>query len=145
MGHGIAQIAAAAGYEVVIRDIAQEFIDKARNGIEKNLKRRVDRGRMAEEDAQRILEKISFTLDLKDAVRGADIIIEAIPERMELKKRVWAEVSSYTREDAILATNTSSLSISEIAEAVARPERFVGMHFFNPPTIMRLVEVIPGK
>ena len=111
MGHGIAQISAAADYEGVIRDIAQEFIDKARNGIEKNLKRRVDRGRRAEEDAQRILEKISFTLDLEDAVRGADIIIEAIPERMELKKRVWTEVSSYAREDAILATNTSSLII----------------------------------
>jgi enoyl-CoA hydratase/3-hydroxyacyl-CoA dehydrogenase len=145
MGHGIAQIAAAASYDVVIRDIAQELIDKARNGIEKNLKRQVDRGRMTEEDAQRILEKVSFTLDLEDAVKKADIIIEAIPERMELKKTVWAEVSNYAQEDAILATNTSSLSISEIAEAVARPERFVGMHFFNPPTIMRLVEVIPGK
>jgi len=145
MGHGIAQIAAAAGFDVVIRDISQEFIDKARNGIERNLKRQVERGRMAEEDAKRVLGKISFTLDLEDAVREADIVIEAIPEMMDLKKRVWAEVSSHAREDAILATNTSSLSISEIAEAVARPERFVGMHFFNPPTIMRLVEVIPGK
>jgi enoyl-CoA hydratase/3-hydroxyacyl-CoA dehydrogenase len=145
MGHGIAQIAAAAGFDVVIRDITQEFIDKARNGIERNLKRQVERGRMSEEDAKRILGKISFTLDLEGAVRDADIIIEAIPERMELKKRVWAEVAGYAREDAILATNTSSLSISEIAEALPRPERFVGMHFFNPPTIMRLVEVIPGK
>jgi enoyl-CoA hydratase/3-hydroxyacyl-CoA dehydrogenase len=145
MGNGIAQIAAVAGFDVVIRDIAQEFIDKARNGIERNLKRQVERGRMAEEDVKQIFEKISFTLVLEDAVKGADIVIEAIPERMELKKRVWAEVSSYAKEDAILATNTSSLSISEIAEAVTRPERFVGMHFFNPPTIMRLVEVIPGK
>ena len=145
MGHGIAQIAAAAGFHVVIRDISQEFIDKARNGIERNLKRQVERGRMAEEDAKRVLEKVSFTLNLEDAVREADIVIEAIPERMELKKSVWAEVSSHARKYAILATNTSSLSISEIAEAVALPERFVGMHFFNPPTIMRLVEVIPGK
>ncbi|MEE8355264.1 MAG: 3-hydroxyacyl-CoA dehydrogenase NAD-binding domain-containing protein [Candidatus Bathyarchaeia archaeon] len=145
MGHGIAQIAAAAGFDVVIRDITQEFIDKARNGVEENLKRQVDKGRLTDEDARRILGKISFTLDLEVAVREADLIIEAIPERMELKKRVWAEVSGYAREDAILATNTSSLSISEIAEAVVRPERFVGMHFFNPPTIMRLVEVIPGK
>jgi enoyl-CoA hydratase/3-hydroxyacyl-CoA dehydrogenase len=145
MGHGIAQLAATAGFDVVIRDISQEFIDKARNGVERNLKRQVEKGRLAKEDANRILGNIFFTLDLEDAVREADIIIEAIPERMELKKRVWAEVSSYAREDAILATNTSSLSISEIAEAVAYPEHFVGMHFFNPPTIMRLVEVIPGK
>ena len=145
MGHGIAQIAAAAGFDVVIRDISQEFIDNARTGIERNLKRQVERGRMPEEDAKRVLGKVSFTLDLEDAVREADIIIEAIPERMELKKRVWAETSSHAKEDAILATNTSSLSISEIAEAVSHPERFVGMHFFNPPTIMRLVEVIPGK
>jgi enoyl-CoA hydratase/3-hydroxyacyl-CoA dehydrogenase len=145
MGHGIAQIAAAAGFQVVIRDIAQEFIDKARSGIEKNLKRQVERGRMSKEDANRTLDNISFILDLQEAVREADLIVEAIPERMELKKSVWAEVSGHAREDAILATNTSSLSITEIAEAVDRPERFVGMHFFNPPTHMRLVEVIPGE
>ena len=145
MGHGIAQIAAAAGFQVVIRDIAQDFIDNARSGIERNLRRQVERGRMSEEDARKILGKISFTLDLQEAVREADLIVEAIPERMELKKSVWAEVSGHAREDAILATNTSSLSITEIAEAVDHPERFVGMHFFNPPTHMRLVEVIPGE
>jgi enoyl-CoA hydratase/3-hydroxyacyl-CoA dehydrogenase len=145
MGHSIGQIAAAAGFQVIIRDISQEFIDKARSGIEKNLERQVDRGRMSEEDADRLLAKISFTLDLQEAVREADLIVEAIPETMELKKSVWAEVSGHAREDAILATNTSSLSITEIAEAVRHPERFVGMHFFNPPTHMRLVEVIPGE
>jgi enoyl-CoA hydratase/3-hydroxyacyl-CoA dehydrogenase len=145
MGHGIAQIAAAAGFQVVIRDIAQEFIDKAKSGIERNLGRQVERGRMSEEDAEGILGKISFTLDLQEAVGEADLVVEAIPERMELKKSVWAEVSSHTREDAILATNTSSLSITEISTAVSYPERFVGMHFFNPPTHMRLVEVIPGE
>ena len=145
MGHSIAQIAAAAGYQVIIRDIAQEYIDKAKSGIEKNLGRQVERGRMSEEDAEKLLTKISFTLDLQDAVREADLIVEAIPERMELKKSVWSEVSRHAREDAILATNTSSLSITEIATAVSHPECFVGMHFFNPPTHMRLVEVIPGE
>jgi enoyl-CoA hydratase/3-hydroxyacyl-CoA dehydrogenase len=145
MGHGIAQIAAAAGFQVVIRDIAQEFIDKAKSGIERNLKYQVERGRISEEDAHMTLDNISFILDLQEAVKEADLIVEAIPERMELKKRVWAEVSGHAREDAILATNTSSLSISKIAEAVDHPERFVGMHFFNPPTHMRLVEVIPGE
>ena len=84
--------------------IVQEFIDKTRNGIERNLRRQVDRGRMAEEEAKRVLGKISFILDMEEAVREADIVIEAIPERMELKKQVWADVSSYAKEEAIIAT-----------------------------------------
>jgi enoyl-CoA hydratase/3-hydroxyacyl-CoA dehydrogenase len=145
MGHSIAQIAAGAGYRVTIRDIAQEFIERARGRIEGGLRRQVDRGRMTEEASQEILDKILYELDLSKAVAGADLVIEAIPERLELKRRVWGEVSEHVREDAILATNTSSLSITEIARSVSHPERFIGMHFFNPPTHMRLVEVIPGK
>ena len=144
MGHGIAQVAAVAGFEVVIRDIAQEFLDKARKGIEKSLKRFVDRGRMSEDSAQAALGRVSITLDLSEAVEEADLVIEAIPERIDLKQKVWREISEKTRGDAVLATNTSSLSITSIAEAASRPERFVGMHFFNPPVLMRLVEVIPG-
>ncbi len=144
MGHGIAQMAAGAGYKVTIRDISQEFLDGARQRIERNLKRNVERGRMTEDAAQELLSRLSFTLDLQDAVRDADLVVEAIPESLDLKQRVWGEVSREAKESAVLATNTSSLSITKIAEAVSQPERFVGMHFFNPPTHMRLIEVIPG-
>lgn len=144
MGHGIAQVAAVSGFNVVVRDIAQDFLDKAQQRIERRLRRLVERGRMAEDAAQAALGRISTTLDLSEAVEDADLIIEAIPESLDLKRRVWREVSEKAREEAVLATNTSSLSITLVAEAVARPERFVGMHFFNPPALMRLVEVIPG-
>lgn len=144
MGHGIAQVAAVSGFNVVVRDVAQEFLDKAQQHIERRLRRLVERGRMAEDAAQAALGRISTTLDLSEAVADADLIIEAIPESLDLKRRVWREVSEKAREEAVLATNTSSLSITLIAEAVDRPERFVGMHFFNPPALMRLVEVIPG-
>jgi enoyl-CoA hydratase/3-hydroxyacyl-CoA dehydrogenase len=144
MGHNIAQIAAGAGYNVTIRDIAQEYIDGAKNRIEGRLKRNVKRGRMTEEAAQGLLDHLSYTLDLVEAVKDADLVVEAIPERLDLKKQVWAEVAAASSKDAVLATNTSSLSITEIAKAVSHPERFLGMHFFNPPTYMRLVEVIPG-
>jgi len=145
MGNGIAQIAAGAGYRVTIRDIAQEFLDKARGRIEGSLRRQVDRGRMTEEALQEVLGNISYEFDLPTAVADADLIIEAIPEKLELKRQVWGEVSEHAKEEAILATNTSSLSITEIARSVDHPERFIGMHFFNPPTHMRLVEVIPGE
>ncbi|MGD2200187.1 MAG: 3-hydroxyacyl-CoA dehydrogenase NAD-binding domain-containing protein [Candidatus Bathyarchaeota archaeon] len=145
MGHGIAQVAAVSGIPVVIRDIAQEFLDGAQKRIEESLKRQVERGRMTDEEVTEVIGNLSYTLDLEEAVRDADLIIEAIPEKMDLKRRVWSEASDAARGDAILATNTSSLSITGIAEAVADPERFIGMHFFNPATLMRLVEVIPGE
>lgn len=144
MGHSIAQIAAVAGFKVTIRDLAQEFLDKARGRVERNLKRQVERGRMTEEASQVAMDRISFTLDLSEAVKDADIVIEAIPEILDLKRQVWEEVSNNVGDEVVLATNTSSLSITRIAEVVSHPERFIGMHFFNPPTYMRLVEVIPG-
>ncbi len=144
MGHSIAQIAAVAGFKVTIRDLAQEFLDKARGRVERNLKRQVERGRMTEEASQVAMDRISFTLGLSEAVKDADIVIEAIPEILDLKRQVWEEVSNNVGDEVVLATNTSSLSITRIAEAVSHPERFIGMHFFNPPTYMRLVEVIPG-
>jgi len=145
MGHSIAQVAAQSGYKVIIRDIAQEFLDKARQGVERNLRRGVDRGRVTEEDARATLGNISMTLDLAEAVKDADLVIEAVPERMDIKHSVWREVCEHAKDEAVLATNTSSLSITEMAEAVAHPRRFIGMHFFNPPTILKLVEVIPGE
>jgi enoyl-CoA hydratase / 3-hydroxyacyl-CoA dehydrogenase len=145
MGHGIAQIAAQAGISVTIRDIEQSFLDGAKAGIEKNLARLVERGRLKQEEVPAILARIGMTLSLSDAVRDADLVVEAVPERMEVKHQVWGEVSKHAKADAILATNTSSLSITKMAVAVSDPGRFVGMHFFNPPTIMKLVEIIPGE
>ncbi len=144
MGHTIAQIAATNGFEVTVRDIAQDYIDNAKTRVERNLMRNVERGRMTEEAAQETLSRLSYSTDLADSVKDADLVIEAIPEDLDLKRRVWGEVSGLVRGDALLATNTSSISITRIAEAVTKPERFIGMHFFNPPTHMRLVELIPG-
>jgi len=145
MGHGIAQVAAVAGYEVAIRDVAQEYLDSARAGIENSLGRFVNRGRMSQEDMDAALARIRYTLDLDEAVGDAQLVVEAIPERMDLKHKVWAEAAEKAPRDAILASNTSSLSITEIAEAVPNPGRFVGMHFFNPPALMKLVEVNQGE
>lgn len=144
MGHGIGQVAAAAGYKVTIRDIEQRFLDAGLNGITSSLKRLVERERMTQEAMDEILSRITFTTDLKEAVGDAQLVIEAIPEVLKLKYVVWSEVDEYAPKDAILATNTSSLSITRIAEAVSNPERFIGMHFFNPPVIMKLVEVNQG-
>ena len=145
MGHGIAQVAAASGFEVWVRDIAQDILDRARLLIERSLRRGVERGRLTEGEMAETLGRIHMTLDLSEAVGEADLVIEAVPERMELKRRVWEETSRLAPEEAILATNTSSLSINELSAAIPRPERFLGMHFFNPPTRMKLVEVIPGE
>jgi enoyl-CoA hydratase/3-hydroxyacyl-CoA dehydrogenase len=144
MGHGIAQLTATVGFKVTIRDIEQSFLDGARKGIEGSLSKLVQRGRMTEKDSQEVLNRITMVLDLAEAVKEADLIVEAVPEKMSIKHQVWGEVSRSAKRDAILATNTSSLSITEMAKVVDAPERFVGMHFFNPPVLMQLVEVIPG-
>jgi len=145
MGHGIAQVAAVAGYDVTVRDIAQDYLDNAEAGIENSLGRFVKRGRMSQEDMDAAMARIGYTLDLDEAVSDAQLVVEAIPERMEIKHKVWAEAAAKAPSDAILASNTSSLSITEIAEAVPNPGRFIGMHFFNPPAIMKLVEVNQGE
>jgi len=144
MGHGIAQIASAAGYTVAVRDIKQDFLDNGLKGITKSLDYLVKRERITPEVKEEILGRITFTLDLKEAVGDAQLVIEAIPEKIEIKHLVWREAAELAPGDAILASNTSSLSISEIATVVPNPERFVGMHFFNPPAIMKLVEVNQG-
>lgn len=145
MGHGIAQVAASAGYKVVVRDIAQEYLNKGEESVKSSLSRLVKRERISEEEMDEILNRINFTTDIEEAVGDAQLVLEAIPEKMDLKHMVWKEVDQYAPPEAILATNTSSLSITEIAEAVSNPERFIGMHFFNPPAIMRLVEVNQGE
>ncbi len=145
MGHGIGQVAAVAGYNVAIRDIASEFLEKAEVGIKSSLSHLVDRGRMNKDEMDVALSRLKFTLNMDEAVSDAQLIIEAIPERLEVKHQVWKDVDSKAPKDAILASNTSSLSITKIAEVVSNPERFIGMHFFNPPIIMKLVEVNQGK
>ncbi|MBS7637860.1 3-hydroxyacyl-CoA dehydrogenase family protein, partial [Candidatus Bathyarchaeota archaeon] len=144
MGRGIAQVSASSGFNVVMFDIEQRILDGALEEIKRGLRRMVERGRLGEEEATAILGRVSTSLSLPEAVEGAGLVIEAVPEALELKRRVWSEVSASASSDAVFATNTSSLSITSISEAVSRPERFIGMHFFNPPTVMRLVEVIPG-
>ncbi len=145
MGHGIAQVAAMAGYGVSVRDISQEILDRALENIRRSLDKLVDKGRLSRREAEEALSRIRPTLSLVEAVEDADFIIEAVPEDLELKRRVFGEVEEAASKEPVLASNTSSLSITEIAEAVERPEKVVGMHFFNPPVIMRLVEVVPGE
>jgi len=144
MGHGIAQISAMAGYHVTIRDIDQAFLDKAMDKIKWSLSKMVEKGKIASSDMQSILSRITTTVSLKDAVADADLIIEAIPEDMRLKKDTFSELDGLADPRTIFASNTSTLPITEIATATSREDRFIGIHFFNPPQLMQLVEVIPG-
>jgi len=145
MGHGIAQVAAqVAKYEVSLRDVKQEFLDNGIKMIKDSLQRFLKKGVISEKEVNENLSRIHLTLDLREAVADADLIIEAVPENVELKKGVYAEVDKFAKEDAIIASNTSSVSITELASALHSPEKFCGMHFFNPPQLMRLVEIIRG-
>jgi 3-hydroxyacyl-CoA dehydrogenase len=145
MGHGIAQVAAQiAKYEVSLRDVKQEFLDKGMKMIRSSLQKFVDKGQISEEEMSETLDRIHPIVDLKEAVADADLIIEAVPEKVEIKKRVFVETEKYAKKDAIMASNTSSMSITLLALATRRPEKFCGMHFFNPPQLMKLVEVIRG-
>jgi len=145
MGHGIAQVSAqVAKYEVNLRDMKQEFIDSGMGMIKGSLQRFVSKGTLSEKEMNETLGRIHPTLDLKKAVADADLIIEAIPENIELKKSVWREVDRYAKETATFTSNTSSISITEMASATSRPEKFCGMHFFNPPQLMNLIEIVRG-
>ena len=145
MGHGIAQVAAQTGkYEVNLRDIEQKFIDGGMNMIHESLQRFVKKGQLTEAEMNAVIARIHPMLDLEQAVCDADLIIEAVPENIDLKKTMSREVDSCARPHAIIASNTSSVSITEIASVTKRPEKVCGMHFFNPPQLMRLIEVIRG-
>jgi len=145
MGHGITQVAAQTGkYEVNMRDIEQKFIDNGMNMIRDSLQRFLKKDQITEQQMNEILARIHPTLDLKEAVCKADLIIEAAPENIELKKTIFREVDTYAPPHAIIASNTSSVSITELASATKRPEKVCGMHFFNPPQLMKLIEVIKG-
>ena len=144
MGNGIAQVCAQVGYTVSMRDIERRFLDGGMNAIKKNLARSVEKQKIRQEDMSATLSRITPILDLKEAAKDADLVIEAIPEIMQLKKETFEQLDEICPAHTILASNTSGLSISEMASATKRPEKCVGMHFFNPVPVMRLVEIIRG-
>ena len=144
MGHGIAQVSAMAGYNVVLRDIEQSFLDKAMEKIRWSLNKLAEKQKITQAEADKIFARITPIVDLKTAMAGADLLIEAVPEDMNLKKKVYAEVDAAADQKTLYASNTSTLPITEMAALTSRPDRFIGLHFFNPPQLMPLVEVIPG-
>ena len=145
MGHGIAQVSAMAGYNVTLRDIEQQFLDKAISKIRWSLDKLISKEKISKDEGDKIISRIKLVVDLGDAVRDCDLVIEAVPEIMELKKKVYAELDKVADDQVIFASNTSTLPITEIANTVSNPEKFIGIHFFNPPQLMKLVEVIPGQ
>ena len=141
MGNGIAQVAAQAGYRVIMRDIEERFVENGLTAIDKFLAKSVEKGKMTEEQKKGILGSIKGTTRMEDLM-DVDFVIEAVFEDLELKKGVFKQLDELTRSNVILTTNTSSMSVTEIAMATKRPEKVAGMHFFNPAPLMRLVEVI---
>lgn len=144
MGHGIAQVSAMAGYRVALYDPQPGAVERGIASIHANLQKGVERGKVDEGDAAATRHRLEPAEALKDAVREAWLVIEAAPEQMEMKERIFADVYGLAPEDAILATNTSSLSVTRIATATGAPERVIGLHFFNPVHIMKLLEVVRG-
>ncbi len=143
MGNGIAQVAAMAGYNVIMRDIEDRFVEGGLKNIDKFLSKSVEKGKMTPEQKSEIMGRIKGTTDM-GLLKDADFVIEVVIEVMDVKKKVFAELDEITRKDVILSSNTSSMSLTEIATATNRPDKVVGMHFFNPVPLMRLVEVIRG-
>jgi 3-hydroxybutyryl-CoA dehydrogenase len=144
MGSGIAQVCAQAGYDVSMRDIEQRFIDGGMDTIQKNLARGVSKGKMEPEEMDAIIGRLTPTLDMKEAASNADIVVEVIIEVMDVKKKVYAELEEIVPDHCLFFTNTSGLSITEMAAITKRPDKFIGTHFFNPVPVMRLLEIIRG-
>ena len=144
MGNGITQVAACAGYDVTMIDIEQAYVDRGMATIEKSLAKLVSKERMTQDDADAARARISTSIDRADCA-DCDLVVEAVPEILELKQSIFAELDGICKPETILASNTSSISISTIAEATNRPDRVIGMHFMNPVPIMKLVEIINGK
>jgi 3-hydroxybutyryl-CoA dehydrogenase len=141
MGNGIAHVFARAGYKVLLRDVEQRFLDRALDTIAKNLDREVKKGKLAESEKGTVLQHLLPVMDMS-TIANADFVVEAVPEKLELKRHVLTEADHLLRPDAIIASNTSSISITSLAAITKRPDRFVGMHFMNPVPVMALVEVI---
>ncbi len=144
MGSGIAQVCAQAGFRVTMRDVEQRFIDGGMNTIRKNLLREVEKGKKTKEDMEEAIGRIRPTLNLKEAAGDADVVVEVVIEVMEVKKQVYKELEEVVPASCLFFTNTSGLSITEMASITSRPERFIGTHFFNPVPVMRLLEIIRG-
>ena len=144
MGAGIAQCAAQAGFEVSLRDMEDRFVENGLTTIKTNLSRAVSKGKMTADDADAVMDRVTGTTDLTMAARDADLVIEAVIEVLEIKKQVFKELAAICKKEAVFASNTSGLSITEMAVAAGRPDKFIGMHFFNPVPVMRLVELIKG-
>ncbi|MFP3897813.1 MAG: 3-hydroxyacyl-CoA dehydrogenase NAD-binding domain-containing protein [Dehalococcoidia bacterium] len=145
MGHGIAEVALLAGYKVAMRDIEQRFVDRGLSRIKESLDKLVEKQKVSEDNKKAMLANIETFVDIAEAVKDADFVIEAVPEIMDLKKQVFQALDAAAPKHAILASNTSNMSITEIASTTNRPEQVVGMHFFNPAVLMKLVEVIKGE
>lgn len=143
MGTGIAQISAQAGQNVILYDISSQQTSAALKHISESLDRRIAKGAMTVDEKKEIQNRITVS-DSLSAASEADLVLEAVAEKLEIKKKLFSEISKYAKDDAILASNTSSISITSIATAVNNPERFIGLHFFNPATAMKLLEIIPG-
>lgn len=143
MGNGIAHVFARAGYRVILRDVEKRFLDRGLETVSKNLEREVKKGKLSDDDVPVIVARIKPTTEMA-ALADADFVVEAVPEQLELKARVLKEADAVVRPDTILASNTSSISITQLAAQTSRPDRFIGMHFMNPVPVMELVEVIRG-
>jgi 3-hydroxybutyryl-CoA dehydrogenase len=144
MGNGIAQVCAEAGFHVYITDIEQSFIDSGMQTIKKNLSRDVEKGKKTQTEVTAIIERIRTTLDLKEAASDADVVVEVVIEVMAVKKRIYEELDKIVKPDCLFFTNTSGLSITELASSTTRPGKFIGTHFFNPVPVMKLLEIIRG-
>lgn len=144
MGHGIAHVAALAGYDTRLTDARPEALDKARAAVGANLRKGVDKGKIVASDADAALGRLSTMTSIAEACAGADLVIEAVPEDLALKQRLLADAERWIGPEAIVGSNTSSLSIEAIGQALARPERLIGMHFFNPVHLMELLELVRG-
>lgn len=143
MGNGIAHVFAQSGFSVVLQDLSAEFVEKGKNTIAKNLQRGVDKGRMSEDEKNAVLGRVEATTDLQ-ALADCDLVIEAIIEKLEAKTDLFKKLDAMLKPGAIIASNTSSISITKLAAVTARPDRFIGMHFMNPVPVMKLVEIIRG-
>jgi 3-hydroxybutyryl-CoA dehydrogenase len=143
MGSGIAQVAAQAGMKVILNDIKQEFVERGLQAIAKNLSRNVEKGKMSEEEKQAVLSRITLSTDLADG-KAADLVVEAVTENMGIKTEIFKNLDEICPAHTVLASNTSSLPITEIAAVTKRPDKVIGMHFMNPVPVMKLVEIIRG-
>jgi 3-hydroxybutyryl-CoA dehydrogenase len=145
MGRGIAYLSAVAGYDTILFDTDSAALDAARASIDSMLRKGVEKGKLGDDAARAAIERVHFATDLEPAVRPADLIIEAVPENFELKKDLFAQADLFCGDETILASNTSSISITKLAANVERRDRFVGLHFFNPPHAMKLIEIVRGE